>query len=353
MKYYFDIDFIRSFSYTKLSDFVRADFTNFVLGLKKSPYKKIDCIIFHDEELELSDLEDNHLYEMLCDSNYSFRKKGELLSIIEDEESTSFKFFFVDTHLPGTNISNDYGFYSTNSHELNSNWQIVSSKNRCRKTLSNSISPYNISNWNDMRFCKLPLNCIVFSDRYFLKDRKSFEINLFALLQTLGISSLRKRKLDIFMLSEVFRENSKNEDFEIKRKKDNEQFVETFSNIHEFLNESIGLQNYNFTLIKVDRSSEVKPNEIHDRLLITNVLLMNPGNSFDFFESTKGETKIKAGTIINFDNFLWDDARGPIFELISQLKQAFDKVCDREQTGSQGPIYRILTHNNKSCSIFK
>lgn len=353
MHYFFDIEFIRAFNNACISDYVRSDFINFIHDLKYSPYKKINCIIFHDEELDITDIEANSLYELLCDSNISFKKKADLTNILEDVESTSFKFFFLDTILPGTNIPADYGFYATTSKELDSNWNFVSSKYRTRKTLSHTASPYTIANWTDMYFCKMPINSIVFSDRYFLKDRTNFEINLFELLNNLGLSPLKKRKVDIFMISEVFREVDKNEDSEIKRKKDNEQFLETFMKLSEFLNKCIGEDKYNFTLVKVDKQSEVKPKDIHERLLYTNVLFINPGNSFDFFEFSKNGPKAKPGTIINFDNFLWDGARGPNFEILNQLKKAFEKVCDRQPIGSQKPIYRVLTHNMKTCGLFK
>jgi hypothetical protein len=352
MKYYFDIDFIRSFSKLNLSEFVYSDFIKFASELKHSLNKKIDCIIFHDEELQLSDLVDNTLYEKLSDTNISFRKKADLLNILEDGETTSFKFFFVDRILEGTDISKDYGFYSAGSHDLKIKWENVSSNCRVRKTLSNTPSLYNFTSWEDMSFCKLPFNCIVFSDRYFLQDRASFEINLFALLKTLGISALRKRKVDIFILSEVFRVNKKGEDAEIIRKKGNEQFIETFEKIQNFLNQIIGEDNYNFTLIKVDRAAQVKPHEVHDRLLYTNVLFMNPGNSFDFFKYIQTKPKVKAGTIINFDNFLWDGARGPNVEILNRLKFAFEKVSDQQETEAQGPIYRVLNTSDKLCRLF-
>jgi hypothetical protein len=353
MKYFFDIDFIRSYSHSNQNDFIQSDFKEFVRGLKFAPHKRIEVIIFHDEELQKTDIEENYIYELLCDSNVSFRKKEDLNQILEDKESTSFKFFFINTILHGTDISNDYGFFSSNTKDLAVKWENVSSNYRCRKYLSETPSPYNITKWADISFCNLPINCIVISDRYFLKDRTNFEINLFGLLRNLGLKALRKRKVDIFMITEVVREVEKNENTEIKRKKDNEQFVESFMRIQDFLNELIGEEKYNYTLIKVDKKAEVKPHEVHDRLLYTNVLFINPGNSFDFFEFAKSRLKVKAGTIINFDNFIWDGARGPNLELLIQLKLAFDVVSDRAKIGSDGPYYRVLTHNEKSCGLLK
>lgn len=129
-----------------------------------------------------------------------------------------------------------------------------------------------LKSWEVVKKFAHPMRDIVISDRYCLKDSERIENNLISL-----ICNLCKSK-----------ESLENVIFFVKPK---ELFSESLSKVHHFIKESLE-RNGVRAHVKIYSSSKTP----HDRVILTNNLLMKSGDSFDYFNKN-GSYKTNGTTL--------------------------------------------------------
>ncbi len=349
MNYYFDISFINSLNGNfNISDNIRSEFMILCKQLTNSSDQTTNCILIYDSDLNLDENKTNPLFRQIFDTNKNieFKDRKDLTSILEDENSSGFKFFFLDNVDSKINIGHEYGFFHISANVISKEWPRLSN-NRVgtRMFLSQIKSPSHITKWDDISSYNQPINSIILNDKFLLTNIDELDFNLFGLLDSLGIKSLEKRRVDII----IFCNKLSDENNPTKKKNlENKLFEQAFIKITEYFNRKIGKSKYNFTLIKVDTDTNPNQKELHYRVLLTNMLFINPGQSFTFFDK---RGKIKAGEFINFDYFIWENARAPISVPISTFKKALQKIVNRPKINDDPEILRIKTHNDKKSRL--
>lgn len=348
MEFYFDIDFIRSLPHINFphedDEDVFYDFKRFLARLNSK------CYLFLDAELTYEEFNENPFLKLLLNSTVlEYLSYNELGQILKDENSTGFKYFFLN-HIDSINsIRSEYGYYCTNSSELLAYWKITcSTRNDLKKFISNTISPFHFYNWNQLTEFILPINSIIISDRYLFTSQADIKNNLFPLLINIGLKPLSSRKIDIVIFGKEYFDLSTKKKIN-KQYTGNTEFELAFNSLREFLNDKIGAQNYNLVFLRTDSGSIPKDKEFHIRALITNVLVLNPGGSFTIFEKDRLTLKVKAPEFLDLNFFLHSGTRGSNMENLSNLKRAFSLISDKP---GEGGTIRVLVENEKKCRLF-
>ena len=239
MEFYFDIEFIRSLPSVNFNneeeEEVFYDFKRFLARLNAN------CYLFLAADIEFTEFNENPFYKLLLNVTVlKYLPYEDLGSILKSEQSTGFKYFFLDHVDSVLSIRNEYGYYCTNSNDLISFWKITnSSRNDLKKFISNTISPFHFYNWKQLNEFSLPINSIIISDRYLFTGHEEIKNNLFPLLINIGLKALTLRKIDIVIFGKEYF------DLATKRKTNkhysgNAEFELAFNTLKEFLNEKIG-----------------------------------------------------------------------------------------------------------------
>jgi hypothetical protein len=353
MKFYFDIEFLKGLQKAdELNELIFDDFKYFI----SYSLKNDDCVIIGQENLDVVKLSEILFFRLLNQNSKSldFISKNDFLINLENSKDTCFKFVFMNETVSVDAVRDDYGFYACSSKELNETWFKFHSR-RSNEDLKRYIqakeSNFSFRSWEDLKEFTLPLNTFVIADRYLFESSESFQFNFFELLKNIGLKPLKKRRVNIVVITseKIFEvEKEKNNDSKIKLfiknyfpEKSTESydlnesevpdilfeiaFYEAKKTILKLLDES----DFNFTLLKLDKHSYPKSTKAHWRAFITNTTFINCGHSFTIFGKNG---KIRKEDYIHFSSLFWDGPKQNASDgIIKITKQAIENITNSEK----------------------
>ncbi len=351
MEFYFDIEFIKELqNKTDNSDFY-IDFVRFLKQLHGS-----NIYVFIEPSNNNEDLLKNNLFlKYISDSRpFISRNHTELTSVIENKKTSGFKCFFINS-LQSSNLRNEYGYFVLNSDEALNNSSLFDSGRQDLKKVTNERNGENyLNSWSVLKDYQFPINALVINDRYLFNSENTLDINILSLISNLGLKPLDNVKIDVAIITEeIFNLNQtdKNPTNEVLNKK----FEIAFKVLAEHLNKLVGSENYNLSIIRVDRETNPKASQLHYRILFTNFFVINSEPSFSFFIRKNGNIIPRVKEDVNFDFLLWRRSIVSLEEKIKTIKEAFKNVNDQQNNNNikLPPSFlkkRVLT-NNRECRL--
>lgn len=351
MKFYFDIPFL-SFLQKKdeIVEFVFDDFKYFIESLCDE-----ECIIVNDDDINLSTLSENRFYRLLSRvQNLKSISYDQLSADIEDLDASCFKFYFLNEHVSVEEVRDNHGFYAYSSGELNDVWPKFHSR-RANEDLMRYVdsekSKYHFNSWKDLNEFALPINTIVISDQYLFEFIDSFKFNLDGLLKSIGLKVLKKRKLDIVIITSDLIFSS---DKSLKETSFDDRFIRAFEETLKILYKYLDESEFNFSLIKLGKTTNPKSTKVHFRTCITNTTFLNPHHSFTMFGPKEN---VRKNEYLDIKSLLWKGPReASLNGAIKIASKALKNVKAEEKYYDQTKkdfvtVKRVLIHNEKRCGV--
>jgi hypothetical protein len=382
MKFYFDIEFLDGLQ--KKDELDELTFDDFKYFVSKS-LKNEECVLIGEDNLDNQKLTKTLFYRLLNQNTKSLEliSRKDFVRDLEDPSDTCFKFIFFNEIIPVTDIRENFGLYAYSSDELNEVWRKFyarRSTDDLKRYIDNKKTKYSFSSWKDLNEFSLPFNTFIITDQYLFETKESFRYNFYELLKSIGLKPLKKRKVNIVIItSDKIFESEKG-----KNKTDNKKIISFIqSNYKERIDQNFDLKpweindllfeiafleskkvilkllkasEFNFTLIKLDKKSNPKSTKAHYRGCFTNTTFLNCGHSFTIFD-TKGN--IRKEDYIQLSSLLWEGPRNNISSgIVKVASQAlnninnYDKYYDRDHDFFYTPIrIKIFNEEIKASSF--
>lgn len=248
-------------------------------------------------------------------------------------DDTPFKFFFLNT-VSVEKLRSEHGYFAVNSRTFENTWSTVSNFSEAvEKTFGSEIT-----SWKALKDLALPINFIVFADRYFFLRQDAMSENLFPIFESLKLKKLSKRKVDILVVGK---------EFSPERIFNNRHIKEAFETLTNYLDNKLGNDAYNLTFIRVDAATIPPDREFHFRVMATNNICLKPGNGFDQFGQDGRRPVLET---MSMRLFIRSKTYPSLLPLLAPFKRAFEGVHDVYNDHQSG--IRVLTKGEKKhCLI--
>ena len=346
MDFYFDIEFIKELQ-------VRSDDSDVFIDFKRF-LKQLHCsnifLFIESHELTVSCLIDNPLLKYISDSSpFITLEHSDLNKILNNDNASAFKCFFLNS-IDVETIRKQFGYFALSAFEIIKNDELFNAgRQDLIKVTSNEAGENKLDSWSILKDYKYPINSVVINDRYFLNNKKSLNINILSLLDNIGLIPLKNRKIDICIITEeIFKKRKEEEPYYLM----NENFCYAYTIISNHLNSLIGSDSYNLTVLRVDKNTTPQSFELHQRILVTNFLVIDSVPSFSFFERNKdGKISVRVQEKVSFDFILWKRSRNTLVSIINNMKEAFLKIEDLKNTEGHILKKRVIS-KNRTCRLF-
>jgi hypothetical protein len=182
MEFYFDIEFIKELQFKLNQSEIIKDFVKFLKQLNGAKvYIFINSTSF-DSELLIN----NPLLKYISDSStFSILNHSEIDLILENDNTTGFKSFFLNSS-DTKYVRDNFGYFALNTEELIENKLLFDpGRQDLKKITSNSNGENYLNNWSILKKFKHPINSIVINDRYFLNNTNNIDINFLSILDNI------------------------------------------------------------------------------------------------------------------------------------------------------------------------
>lgn len=211
---------------------------------------------------------------------------------------------------------NDYGLIFINGKNYKSFTNILFLLTDVQVKTNKKMS--DVNSWTDFKRLAHPINSLILTDNYILKDREDIATNLIPLLDALLPVKLNKCKFQLMIITQ-----------EMEQSIFAARYFEVFNQLNK-LNRNYEIE---FSLI----TTSIGKN--HDRRIFTNYCLLESNNSFTYFNK---QGNIKKNTTLHiFPSFMI--ASGPEVMLkknlntLAEIKEIVDNARQNKELGSNIP----------------
>jgi len=342
MDFYFDIEFIQELQGNSNNSNILLDFVRFIKQLNGTNI----YVFVNPEEVTIEMFAQNVFLIYLNESRpLKIIKHSELKCILNDETTNGFKCFFLNS-FSAHDVRNDFGYFALNTNEVLENVELFNSGRQDLKKITSDLQGENyLNSWKILQKFKFPINSLVVNDRYFLNKTDAIDLNFLSILDNIGLQPLKKRKIDICIITEEILNMARREDLSPIM---NSKFKKVFDIITSHLDIILGRTNYNITILRADKMTNPSASKLHYRILFTNFLVINSEPSFSFFErKNDGTIFARVNEDVSFDFVLWQRSRVSLELKIVTIKQAFTNILDQT---SQSPKKRVFS-TNRTCRL--
>ncbi len=343
MEFYFDIEFIKELQLKSVQSDILVDFVRFLKQLNGTEIYLFINSTIDDSEILIN----NPLLKFINDSRpFIALPHSDLNKILNKEESSGFKAFFLNS-MDTSIVRNNFGYFALNVDEIFDNSELFNSgRQDLKKITSDVVGDNYLNNWKILNKFKHPINSLVINDRYFLNKTDTIDLNFLSILDNIGLTPLKNRKVDVCIITEEILNMARRDD---PAPVMNSKFEKVYDIIKRHLDKILGRNNYNITILRADKNTKPSASKLHYRILFTNFLVINAEPSFSFFErKPDGKIYARVNEDVSFDFVLWQRSRVSLELKLENMKLAFQNIVDQN---SQTPKKRVLS-NNKHCRLF-
>ena len=188
---------------------------------------------------------------------------------------------------------------------------------------------------------------------YLFEFLDTFKYNFEGLLKNIRLIPLSKRTIDIVIITS---ENIFTKDNELSEQNFDSRFERAFNESKISIGKFLKEEEFNLTIIKLDKKSNPSSFKAHFRSCVTNTTFINPHHSFTIFGP---KNKIRKNDYIDFTSFLWvgprQNAKDGVLKVAQQAMAKINNETKEYNNISAQFIYpkRLFVHNEKRVGLME